>query len=478
MKDQTDQQLLRDYAENQSETAFAEIVQRHVGLVYSAALRMVNDPDSAEDVTQAVFVVLARNARELNDHPVLSGWLHCTARNLATKAIRTDLRRRTREREAIAMNELLAADSNTDWAHVAPHLDAALGEMSEPDRDVVMLRYFERKSAREIASVLGVSDEAAQKRVNRAVERLRGILEQHGVTAGTSGLAVVLSANAVQATPIGLAITISTVAALTGTTIANPAIATTAIAMTTLQKTLITATVVAAVGTGLYEARQASIMRALQQQHTNLTEQLQGERDSAAAKLVALAKDNERLKRNTDELARLRAQGGAMQRIEQENARLKSEGDRLAKQPAQAEQNQEAAEYYRRMGPGSQERMKHAMLWGTALRMYSLQHQGLFPASFQDAVPFLNEGLSAEDKTKTALTADQYEILYHGRYEDMTNPPPEGSIVIRGKQSWQTLQGTWARVYIWGSGLGTIQVEPDGHFEKWESSRIQKTSGQ
>ena len=235
---------MRDYAERRSEAAFAELVRRHVDFVYSAALRMVRDAHLAEDVTQGVFVALAQNARQLTDRPVLSGWLHRTAQNLAAKAVRTDVRRRAREQEAAAMNELLSAEPDAVWEHIAPHLDAALGELSEPDRDALLLRYFERKSAREMAQTLGISDDAAQKRVSRAVERLREFFAKRGVTVGASGLVVVISANAVQAAPVGLAVTISTAAALAGTTIATTATATAtkAIAMTTLQKTLITAT--------------------------------------------------------------------------------------------------------------------------------------------------------------------------------------------------------------------------------------------
>ena len=246
MNSLTDQQLLRDYTERRSEAAFAELVRRHVDLVYSAALRMVCDAHLAEDVSQSVFVAFAQQARQLTDRSIFSGWLHRTTQNLAANAVRTDVRRRAREQEAAAMNELLAHESDAVWEDIAPHLDAALGELSESDRDALMLRYFERKSAQEMAQVLGVSDEAAQKRVNRAVERLREFFTKRGVTVGASGLVVVISANAVQAAPVGLAATIST-AAIAGTTVVATATAATikTIAMTTLQKVLITATIIA-----------------------------------------------------------------------------------------------------------------------------------------------------------------------------------------------------------------------------------------
>src|SRR5207245_2059312 len=118
------------------------------------------------------------------------------------------------------MNQLLSAEPDALWEHIAPHLDDALDELSEPDRDALLLRYFERKSARDMAQTLGISDAAAQKRVSRTVERLREFFAKRGITVGASGLVVVISGNAVQAAPVGLAVTISTAAALVGTTIA------------------------------------------------------------------------------------------------------------------------------------------------------------------------------------------------------------------------------------------------------------------
>ena len=167
---------------------------------------MVRDTQLAEDVTQSAFMALARSAPQLSDRPVLSGWLHRTAQNIAAQTVRTDARRRTREQEAAAMNELLAPESDASWDDIAPQLDAALGELSDSDRDALMLRYFERKSAQEIAQVLGVTSEAAQKRVTRAVERLREFFAQRGVSVGASGLAIILTANAAKAAPIGLAV--------------------------------------------------------------------------------------------------------------------------------------------------------------------------------------------------------------------------------------------------------------------------------
>lgn len=334
MNTRTDQELLREFADTRSETAFAELVRRHVDLVHSAALRMLADTDQAKDVTQGVFMAVAQSANELVHHPVLSGWLHRTARNLAANVVRTNVRRQRREQEAAAMNELLSTGPDASWEHIAPHLDAALGSLSDSDRDAVMLRYFEKKSAAEMATVLGINDAAAQKRVNRAVERLREFFANRGVTIGTGGLVAVVTANAVQAAPLGLAATIS-VAALAGTAATTStliAATTKTIAMTTLQKTLVTATVAVLAGAGTYQAKQAHYARAqvqtLQQQQAPLTDQiqrLQNERDNATNRAVALAEELADMRKRNSDLLRLRSEVTALrQQLDQANASVRT----------------------------------------------------------------------------------------------------------------------------------------------------------
>jgi RNA polymerase sigma factor (sigma-70 family) len=312
----TNQQLLRDYAQSRSESAFTELVRRHVDLVHSAAFRMTGEMHSAQDITQAVFLALAQNAARLTNHPVLSGWLHTTARNLAAKQIRAAVRRQNHEQEAAAMSELLAAEPEADWNEIAPHLDAALGELSEPDRDAVLLRYFQRKTSGEIGGLIGISEAAAQKRISRAVEQLREFFAKRGITVGASGLAVAISANAVQAAPVGLALTISTAATLAGTTLATTATitATKVIAMTTLPKTIVTVTVAILAGIGIYVARENTKLRdhiKLQDTHqkslATRLEQLSADQEYTQQQLAAARETNEQLNRDREELLKLRA---------------------------------------------------------------------------------------------------------------------------------------------------------------------------
>ena len=205
MAGDTEQNLIRAYARNRSEEAFGELVHRHVDLVHSTALRVLRDAGLAEDVTQRVFVALAQNAGRLQERTSLTSWLHETARNFAVSTVRSEERRRLREKEAISMNIPDSTGAEDLWKQVIPHLDGALARLSETDRDVILWRYFERQTAEQIGVRLGLSGEAAQKRIVRALDRLRTTLAERGLTAPATSLAALLSAQAVQAAPAGLA---------------------------------------------------------------------------------------------------------------------------------------------------------------------------------------------------------------------------------------------------------------------------------
>src|SRR5262249_50509213 len=162
------------YVREGSEPAFAALVRKYIDLVYSAALRMVLDPHLAEDVTQATFLAFAKGASRLENCSGLSGWFHRTTRNLAAATVRKEVRRRARETEAVTMNQD-SSEISASWEELAPHLDGALDQLNAADRDALLLRYFERKTAREIGERLGLSEDAAQKRLVRALEQLRGL---------------------------------------------------------------------------------------------------------------------------------------------------------------------------------------------------------------------------------------------------------------------------------------------------------------
>jgi RNA polymerase sigma factor (sigma-70 family) len=206
-----DSVLLRQFAENRSDEAFTDLVERHLNLVYSIALRQAGDPHEAQEIAQAVFIILARKAGSLRNDKALASWLFQTTRLTANNFIRSGIRRHRREQEAY-MQSLLNEPTDETWQRIAPMLDAAVGALGEKDRRAVLLRFYEGRNLRDVGAILGASEDAAEKRVARALDKLRKTFAKHGVDSTTAAIAGTISANFTQAAPAGLAKTISSVA--------------------------------------------------------------------------------------------------------------------------------------------------------------------------------------------------------------------------------------------------------------------------
>ena len=277
-----DHQLLIRFAENRSEAAFGELVNRYVNLVYSTALRRTNfDAHLAQDVAQLVFTDLARKAPSLSRDVVLTGWLHRATLYAAGQLMRSDRRRRWREQEAAAMSAL-ASQPETDWQTIRPALDEALDQLNQTDRDALLLRFFEQRSLAEIGSALGANEDAAGKRVKRALEKLRTELMRRGITTTGAALSTVISTHAVQLAPVGLA-TKLTGAALAGAGTAT-GITTTLLKIMALTKTQLS------IGGIAIAALTASLIVENNSQQT-----LRRQNESLQKKVAQLAADNQSL---------------------------------------------------------------------------------------------------------------------------------------------------------------------------------------
>jgi|SRR5579862_552931 len=473
-----DWNLLRQYTQQHSQEAFATLVNRHLNLVYSTALRQVRSPFLAQEVGQSVFTDLARNAGTLKPDTVLTAWLYRVAYRTAIDVVRRESRRQAREQTAMEMSAVHTASS--EWTAIEPLLDEAMHVLDEGDRTAILLRYFDNKSLRDVGLALGISEDAAQKRVSRAVDRLRESFSKRGVAVGAGALAVIISANAVQAAPAGLAATISAAAALLGptTVAATTATITKAITMTALQKTLIAATIAVTVGTGVYQAHRASALRdqfqTLQQQEEVSVEQvkrLNRERDEAIARRSVLQQENEQLRESTADVSKLRAEVVRLQAAQQQLAQSKTAADandpssqRLLELKAQAQQISQYLEQMpdkkipelkllteedwlmaakkakfdtdadvRKTLSSLRSLAKHHLPLGRALWNYTHANNSQLPADLSDLKPYLRSALgettvlgeTLDDATLDSIL-DRYKLLHTGGLNDF---PPGGYIV-------------------------------------------------
>ncbi len=256
MQPTDDSALLRQYVENHSDEAFAGLVTRHINLVYSVALRQVGNPHAAEEVTQAVFIILAKKAAQLRHDKALSSWLFQATRLTASNFVRSESRRHHREKEAYMQTVLEEAGSEV-WPRIAPLLDNAVAGLREKDRQAIVLRFYEGRNLREVGLALGASEDAAEKRVNRTLEKLRRYFSKRGVSSTTGIIAGAISANSVQAAPAALAKSVTTVAVANGAAASISTLTLTKITLIAMKTKTIIATTIATVvilGAGVYLA--------------------------------------------------------------------------------------------------------------------------------------------------------------------------------------------------------------------------------
>lgn len=417
-----DVELLRRYAEDRSQDAFAELVRRRVNLVYSVALRQVGgDAHLAEDVTQRVFADLARKAGSLAGHAVLSGWLYRSAQFAATDVVRTERRRRVREQEAQTMNKISADGSApVDWEKLRPVLDQAMGELDEEDRDAVALRFFEERSLAEVGSALRISEDAARKRVSRALDQLHGLLAQRGVTSTSAALGLALAGQATVAAPAGLAASVTGVA-LAGTAATSVGWLTAFMGMSKLQVGITGALAVAG-GSGYFA--QAETNAGLQREIATLRGQ--------QAEVVALRAENRTLANTAAEIEMLRRDDAELKRLVEDAAEAKKRIEENARL-AQVRENQRNVQ-------AEIDRMNRE---GNALvAEYRVLSQAAKNASL--TVEEKEKELAYAQQKLEAIKAKQREVnafkASHGLGPPPSSPMPEGP---RGEIRALPGGGTW-----------------------------------
>jgi RNA polymerase sigma factor (sigma-70 family) len=332
MPEKSDAQLLQDYAHKRDEGAFRTLVTRHTDLVYSAALRQVSSSDLAADVAQSVFVDLARKAgvlcQKLSANASLVGWLYRSTRFAALNQIRDSNRRVVRERHA--MEQFLTPSGNEpDWNVIQPLLDEAMSELNDDERDTLLLRYFKNHDFRTVGTALGISDDAAQKRVSRAIERLRELLGKRGVATGVTGLIALVSTHGIIAAPAGLAVTIS--AGVTSLAVVSAATTvTTSIMNLKAAAFIVVSAAVAGTTTYMVQQQRTEGLKTENQQLIAQIQALQNERDTALASATAHTKELESLQKQTHDLLRLRNEVATLRQKTNDIVHLQSEDRQLA----------------------------------------------------------------------------------------------------------------------------------------------------
>jgi RNA polymerase sigma factor (sigma-70 family) len=471
-----DGELLRSYARTKSEEAFAELVRRHIDLVYSAVLRRLNgDAHLAQDAAQSVFTDLARKASSLSGRATLTGWLYTSAHFAAADIARAETRRRRREeqfmREPVS-NAAAAAAPDPDWEKLRPVLDDVMHQLKETDREAILLRYFENRPLAEVGMKLSLGENAARMRVERALQKMRALLAKRGI-ATTEALAAAISANAVQIAPTGMAASMAaaSLTAMAGAAAAGTGTLTLLKIMTATQIKLgFTFAVVAGMATALVVQQQTK--NTLNAENASLTRQvseLKANYESLSNQLAAAPQSASLPDSQLRELMRLRGEVGMLR---EEKRRQKAQQPAAPKISAAApEENLSPEEQQKQIATAKMNDLRQLAL---AQIMYADNNKGQLATNFDQLHSYMAEtGLNKDSQTG----ADKYEMVYTGPYNALSNHSTV--LLMREPQSWQTADGQWARSYVFADGHAEVRVLPTDNFDDYEQQHtVQPTPPQ
>ncbi len=469
-----DSQLLRQFARTNSQDAFAELVNRHVNLVYAAALRQVNgDGHFAKDVAQTVFADLARKANSLSRRETLTGWLYTSAHFAAAKIVRGENRRRDREEKFMRepANESSAgvppapSAPEPDWEKIRPALDDAMHELKEADREAVLLRYFENRPFAEVGAKLGLNENAARMRVERALEKLRAIFEKRGIATATA-LASVISANAIQIAPANLA------AALTTASIATAGTGTFTllkIMTATKLKLAFSALVIAGAATAFVIQNQTQEKLrvendSLRRQMTQQIAQLQTDNENFSNRLAAAGDAKKLPDEQFIELLKLRGEVGVLRNQVGELEKLRTENKQISKELADATQALRSLPSPQQalFNQQSIKAVNDAKQIGLAMRIWAGDNNDVYPTNIYD----MTNELGNLDFTKHV--SETFELMNVG----IANEHYPQMLILREITPRQSPDGNWERIY--GLADGSVQKihSNNGNFDAWEKEQF------
>jgi RNA polymerase sigma factor (sigma-70 family) len=441
-----DSELLRRFAKTNSQDAFAELMKRHVNLVYSAALRQVGgDEHFAKDVSQMVFADLARKANSLSRRETLTGWLYTSAHFAAAKVARTENRRHDRE-EKFMRETIHETAPEADWEKLRPALDEVMHELKETDREAILLRYFENRQFAEVGAKLGLNENAARMRVERALEKLRAVFAKRGL-ATTSALAAAISANAVQIAPVGLVTTLTTASiasAGTGTF--------TLLKIMTMAKLKlgISALVVAGAATAFVVQHQSQTK--LRDQSESLRQQitqLETNNEGLSNRLAAIGDSKSLSGEQFNELLKLRGEVGVLRQQIGKLGQLRDENQQLRVQNASKNQGVQISEgdYFRLH---SRDVIDNAKLIELAMLLHANDHDGFYPTNLNQLVG----GPLGSSNLTGGIQLNDYELVNAGVPQAREKYPQ--MLTLREKAPRQTPdRERWERIY----GLADGSVE-------------------
>jgi RNA polymerase sigma factor (sigma-70 family) len=458
-----DHELLRAFARDRSQEAFRQLVDRHLRLVYAAAHRIVRDPHLAEEVAQNVFTLLAQKAGGIVPPQVLAGWLYNSTRHMAMHCVRTEQRRREREQTAVAMNALTESDGDTRF--VAEHLEEALAELDPADRDALVLRYLDDRTLRDVGRELGVSEDAARMRVNRATERVRAVFQRRGANVTAIGFAAAV-ASVSAAPPAGLAVSVTSavLAATTSTAVTQGVLMHWFTTKTTL---VATATAVLA-GGGTYLTQSRETAR-IQKQVAGLMQgqqSAQADLEAAQAKIASLNKTIELMGQVQDDQNALRA----------ENIRLKQSLADIRNEEAQSRLSLEAAkrDWAKQQAQLSQlakftnsfdgreiqiEPMSALKKVSVAARVF-FSEQKRYPKSYDEMAEELGDSLEPFARSTEMVPGAQLAL------ED------PNFILTREKHRRMLPDGRWERVYGFADGSVQRITQDSPDFSAFEAQHL------